>query len=121
MKKLVLSLLSVMLLSGPAFAAGDAVKGAKVFKKCAACHSPEEGKNKMGPSLFGVVGRDAASIEGYKYSKAMTKADIVWDDENLAHFLKSPRKFVKGTKMSFGGIKKDGDMDNLLAYLDTLK
>ncbi len=121
MRKLVLSLLSVMLLSGPVYAAGDAAKGAKVFKKCAACHSPEEGKNKLGPSLFGVVGRDAATIESFKFSKAMKNSGIVWDDENLAHFLKAPKKFLKGTKMSFGGIKKDGDMANLLAYLNTLK
>lgn len=121
MRKLVLSLLSVMMLSGPAYAAGDAVKGAKVFKKCAACHSPEEGKNKLGPSLFGVVGRHAAAMEGFKYSKAMKTSGLVWDDENLAHFLKAPKKFLKGTKMSFGGIRKDGDVTNLLAYLDTLK
>ena len=104
--------------------AGDAAKGEKVFKKCKACHAVEEGKNKTGPSLYGVVGRAAGSIEGYKYSKAMkAKAEegLIWSEENLDAYLKKPAAFVPKTKMKFAGIKKDKDRENLIAYLKTAK
>lgn len=103
----------------------EVAKGEKVFKKCKACHTVDEGgKNKVGPNLFGVVGRAAGAVDGFKYSKAMKEAaegGLVWDEANLDAFLKKPKKFMKKTKMSFGGIKKDAQRADLIEYLGTLK
>ena len=101
-------------------AEGDAVHGKKVFKKCAACHSLEAGKKKIGPSLHGVMGRTAGTLDGFKYSKAMVaygESGKVWDAETLSIYLEAPRKVVKGTRMSYGGLKKPKDRDDLIAYL----
>lgn len=98
-------------------AMGDAAKGEKVFKKCAACHSMTPGKNKVGPSLAGIVGREAGTAEGYKYSKAMKASGITWDVESLDTFFTKPKKMVPGTKMGFRGIKKEGDRANLIEFL----
>ena len=98
-------------------AAADADKGAKVFRKCKSCHTLEVGKRRLGPSLAGIIGRKAGTVEKFKYSKAMAAADIVWDEANLSMFLKKPKKFIKGTKMSFPGLRKPVDIENLLAYL----
>ena len=98
----------------------DLKKGAKVFKKCKACHVIDKEKNKVGPHLVGIIGRKAAVAEGYKYSKAMkAKADegLVWTEEVMLEYLIKPRDYVKGTKMAFGGIKKEKDRINLVAYL----
>ncbi len=103
--------------SGAALAEGDAEAGKKVFKKCKACHSFDPGKKKIGPHLKGVVGREAGSVEGYKYSKAMAAADITWDEANLDKFLTKPKAFLKGTKMSFGGLRKEAQRADLIAYL----
>lgn len=103
-----------------AFAAGDATKGQKVFKKCAACHSLEAGKKKIGPSLHGVIGRTAGTAKGYKYSKAMKaygKTGVVWGEETLEIYLTAPRNVVKGTKMAFPGLKKPQDRADIIAYL----
>ena len=102
---------------GTALAEGDAAKGKKVFKKCKTCHSFDPGKKKIGPHLTGIVGRKAASVEGYKYSKAMKAADIVWDEANLDAFLKKPKAFIKGTKMTFAGLKKESQRQDIIAYL----
>ncbi len=102
---------------GTAFAEGDAAKGKKVFKKCKTCHSFDPGKKKIGPHLKGIIGRKAGSVEGYKYSKAMKAADIVWDEANLDAFLKKPKAFLKGTKMTFAGLKKESQRQDVIAYL----
>ncbi len=99
------------------FAEGDAAKGEKVFRKCKACHTVEVGKNRVGPSLAGMFSRKAGTLEGYRYSKAMIASGIEWNDETFAEYMKSPRKFVKGTKMAFVGLKKPEDVADLLAYL----
>lgn len=108
---------------GMAHADGDAALGAKVFKKCGACHAVGEGaKNRVGPELNEVVGRHAAAVADYKYSKPMMAAGadgLVWSDETLAQFLASPKGFIKGTKMSFAGLKKDDEIANVIAYLKT--
>jgi cytochrome c2 len=98
-------------------ASADQSPGAKVFNKCKICHSLEEGKRKIGPSLYGLFGRTAGTAEGYKFSSAMAASGIVWGDESLTAFLKSPRTVVKGTKMAFPGLKKSGDIEALLTYL----
>ena len=97
--------------------AGDPVKGKKVFRKCVACHSLQEGKNKMGPPLNNLLGRKAGSVKGYKYSKAMKNSGVVWDEESLDKFLTKPRKFIPKTKMSFRGIKKKSLRDDLIFFL----
>jgi len=97
--------------------AADPVNGKKVFKKCVACHSLQEGKNKIGPSLYNLLYRKAGSVEGYKYSKAMKNSGVVWDEESLDEFLTKPRKFIPKTKMSFRGIKNKSLRDDLISFL----
>ena len=112
-------IITVMLIFSIANAA-DPVNGKKVFKKCAACHSLQEGKNKIGPSLHNLLDRKAGSVEGYKYSKAMKNSDVVWDEKSLDKFLTKPRKFIKRTKMSFRGIKKKSLRDALISFFKQL-
>jgi cytochrome c len=107
---------------GTLLAAADAEKGKSVAKACGTCHDfTKGGPNKVGPNLYGVVGRKHASHEGYDYSDAMkAKSGDVWTYEALFAFLKAPKEVIPGTKMGFAGIKKDTDRANLLAYLRTL-
>ena len=105
-----------VLSSGNAFA-GDAEAGKKVFKKCKACHYAAKEKNKTGSHLVNLIGREAGSIEGFKYSKAMKASGIIWDEETLTAYLRAPKKYVKGTKMAFAGLRKDADIENVIAYL----
>ena len=100
----------------------DAEKGAIVFKKCMVCHTIEGTAKKLGPSLKGIVGRKAASVEGYKYSDAMlAKAaeGVIWDEATLAAYLPDPKGYVPGTKMIFPGLKKPEDVANVIAFLKT--
>ena len=97
--------------------AADPVNGKKVFKKCVTCHSLQEGKNKIGPSLYNLLDRKIGSVEGYKYSKAMKNSSVVWDEESLDKFLTKPRKFIPKTKMSFRGIKNKSLRDDLISFL----
>lgn len=101
--------------------AGDVKAGKKVFRKCKACHKLEEGKNGAGPHLVGLFGREAGSVEGFRYSKAMAGSGIVWDAETLTGFLAKPKTYLKGTKMAFNGLKKPADIENVLAYLASLE
>ena len=101
--------------------AADPVKGKKVFRKCVACHSLQEGKNKIGPPLYNLLGRKAGTVEGYRYSKAMKNSDVVWDEESLDKFLIKPRKFIPKTKMSFRGIKKKSLRDALISFFKQLQ
>jgi len=97
--------------------------GEKVFKKCKACHQVGEGaKNRTGPVLNGVLGAPAGHLEDFKYSGAlmdMAAAGLVWDQENLTAFLADPRGFMKGTKMGFAGLRKEEDLEAIIAYLST--
>lgn len=101
-------------------AAADASKGAKVFKKCSACHKLEDGANSTGPHLYGIVGRAVASADGFSYSGAMSSKGGEWTAEELDAFLTKPSAAVSGTSMSFAGLKKVKDRVNLIAYLDSL-
>ena len=109
---------AMVALSQPALAEGDAAKGEKIYKRCAACHSLEAGKKKIGPSLAGLFGRAAGSVDGFKYSKAMAGSDIVWDAETLDKYLENPRKFIPKNKMAFGGLRKPEQRADLIAYLE---
>lgn len=96
----------------------DVKLGAKAFKKCSACHTVDEGgKNKVGPNLRNLVGRNVASVDGYKYSKALRNLGGVWTLELLDEYLKSPRRAVKGTRMAFAGIRDGVERANLIAFL----
>ncbi|GLS29016.1 cytochrome c [Mesorhizobium albiziae] len=100
--------------------AQDAAAGEKVFAKCKACHVVDEDKNKVGPSLKGVIGRTAGTHADFKYSQAMVdagKAGLVWDDAKLTEYLRAPREMIKGGKMAFAGLKKDDELANVIAYL----
>ena len=116
----VVLIFSLTLFRAPALAE-DVAKGEKVFKRCKACHYADKEKNKTGPYLVDVIGRKAGSIDGYKYSKAMRESQLVWDDATLTAYLKAPKKFLKGTKMAFAGLKKEADIKNVIAYLKTPK
>ena len=101
------------------FASVSAVEGSKIFKKCAACHSiAEGGGNKIGPALWGVLGRPAGSVPGYKYSKAMAAHDKNWSFEEMNGFLVKPKDWIKGTKMSFAGLKKAKDRAAVILYMN---
>ena len=100
---------------------GDAAAGKVVFQKCSLCHYAEPGKTKIGPTLFGVVGRQSGSVEGYNYSSAMKAYNHVWTPENLFNYLAGPMKVVPGTKMAFVGLPSETDRKNVIAYLETLK
>lgn len=97
----------------------DPAAGAKVFKKCKACHTVEEGgPNRVGPNLWATIGKPVASDEDYAYSNAMHEFGGVWAVERLDAYLAKPRTVVKGTKMAFAGLKKPTDRANLIAYLN---
>ena len=101
------------------FASTSAADGAKVFKKCAACHSiAQGGSNKIGPALWGVLGRQAGSISDYKYSKGMAAYGKTWSFEEMNGFLIKPKDWVKGTKMSFAGLKNVKDRAAIILYMN---
>ena len=110
---------AALLASMSASMAQDAAAGEKVFTaKCKVCHMPPDAaKSLVGPSLAGVVGRKAGTVEGYHYSDANKNSGITWDEANLKEYLKDPKAKVPGTKMVFPGLKSDDDINNVLAYL----
>jgi cytochrome c len=113
-----------LLLAGEAHAVtGDAAAGKKVFNKCMACHTLEAGKNKIGPSLQGVIGRTAGTAEGFNYSDSMKKAGaggLVWNEETLDKYLSGPKVLVPGNKMPFPGLPKEQDRADVIAYLKSM-
>ena len=99
-------------------AMGDVKSGEKIFKKCASCHSIiKDGKNKIGPALYNVVGRKVGSVGEYKYSNALAEYEQEWSFEELNGFLTKPAKYIKGTKMAYAGLRKEKDRASVIKYL----
>ena len=127
---LILSRLSAAIAAGavlaaalPAAAAGDPAAGKAVFTaQCAVCHSAVKGaKPILGPTLYGVVGRKTATMPGFVYSPAMKAAGGVWTADRLATYIAAPAKTLPGVRMTYGGLKNPAQLQNLIAYLNTLK
>jgi cytochrome c len=114
---------SAMMFLVPAVAQadGDPAAGKTAFAKCGICHSVKPGENKIGPSLFGIVGRPSHSIPNFNYSDPMKAYTVTWDPPTLDHYLIDPRQTVPGTKMIFPGVKSEAERSNIIAYLETLK
>lgn len=102
------------------FASADASAGESQWRACQACHALEEGQNMTGPTLYDIVGRDVASVEGFNYSGSLTEQADVWTPENLNGFLENPSDWAPGTAMSYAGMRRIEDRANLIAYLDTI-
>ncbi|MDE0780929.1 MAG: cytochrome c family protein [Alphaproteobacteria bacterium] len=124
MKSLIISItVSLIVLAAPSLAhAQDAAAGKKVFKRCVSCHTVEkDGRNKVGPNLWGIFGSTAAQRNvGYKYSRAMKASGIIWDEATLSSYLQNPRKAVPKTRMAFAGLKKAKQRDDVIAYLKSV-
>lgn len=124
-RALVAAILAVMSSGSSSFAgSGDPAAGEKLYGNCKTCHEIGEGAhNKVGPHLDGIIGRKAASIEGFRYSGAMEKAateGLVWSVENLDAYLQKPREFIPGNRMSFRGMSKEKDRADLIAWLQSM-
>jgi cytochrome c len=110
---------SAIMLAASTARAADAEHGKVVFQTCAACHS--EKPEAIGPSLRGVFGRKSGSLEDFRYSNAMLRANLVWDEANLREYLKDPQAKVKGNRMPFAGLSDPKDIDDVIAYLKDYK
>jgi len=100
-------------------AMGNLDDAKKVWKKCTACHSIKKGgKNKIGPALYNVLGRNVAALDNYKYSKALAAYGKTWTFEEMNEFLKKPQAYIKGTKMAFAGLKKEKDRASILLFMN---
>lgn len=109
---------AALCVAGASAMAADPAAGEKAFVVCKACHQVGEGaKNLIGPSLNGVVGRPAGSVEGFNYSDAMKNSGLTWDEAALAEYLKNPKAKVPGNKMAFAGVKDEGKIADIIAYL----
>ncbi len=119
---LILGMFAVLLAPVASAQAGDAAKGKIVFQRCAICHRAEkDGGNGLGPNLFGVVGRKAASVADFSYSPAMKASGITWTADKLTAYVAHPAAVVPGNRMAFAGIPDPADAADLVAYLATLK
>ena len=96
---------------------GDADRGKRLYGQCLACHSLDEGRNLVGPSLYNIVGQRAGAVEGFRYSDANANADIIWTEDALFAFLEDPREYMPGNRMIFQGVPKEQDRADIVAYL----
>lgn len=105
--------------------AQDAAAGQRVFNQCRACHTPDQGgRNGVGPNLWGVVGRQAASIEGFRYSANMRElaaGGLTWTEDRLRAYITNPKAVVPQGSMSYAGLRNEQQLNDLIAYLNTLK
>jgi cytochrome c len=108
---------AAVVVAAAACPAADAEHGRALFHACEACHT--EKPEALGPSLKGVFGRNSAALEDFRYSNPMRRANLVWDEANLRHFIADPQAKVKGNRMPFGGISKPEDIDDMIAFLKT--
>lgn len=111
---------AVLAVSGAARADGDAKDGKKVFRQCQACHVADKKQNRVGPYLLGVIGRPAGTAEGFKYSDAMANSGVTWDEDTIAQYLADPKGFIPGNKMVFAGLKKPEQIEDVIAYLESV-
>ena len=109
----------LLALSANPVAAADAEHGKALYQTCAACHT--ERPDALGPSLKGVVGRQSAALEDFRYSNPMKRANLVWDEDNLRAYIRDPQAKVKGNRMPYGGVADPKEADDLVAYLSTYK
>lgn len=100
--------------------AGDAANGQKVFRQCQACHVVDKEQNRVGPHLVGIIGRPAGQVDGFKYSPVMAESGLVWDAATLAQYLADPKGFLPGNRMAFVGLRKAEDVEDVIAYLESL-
>ena len=113
------SAIVVMAIATTPGAAADAAHGKAVFQTCAACHTDKP--DAIGPSLRGVYGRKSAAVADFRYSNAMTRANLTWDDANLKAYIKDPQAKVKGNRMPFDGLHDPKDVDDIVEYIKTYK
>ena len=123
MKSLAIVTAAIVGIMPPLAHAQDIVAGEQAFKRCTACHSVgENAANRMGPQLNGIVGKEAATQDGFNYSRALKEkgeAGLTWTPETLTQFIRSPREYVPGNKMSFAGVQDDKQIADIIAYLMT--
>jgi cytochrome c len=117
-----LMLATSLFFAGAALAAGDAAAGKAIFgKTCQNCHSVDVGVNKVGPSLYGIIGRQAGVVQGFEYSDALKNSGKTWTVEELGLYLSNPRSTLHGVKMDFKGLQSDSDRADVIAYLQSLQ
>ncbi len=114
-----MSVVLVLTASGAFAQSGDATRGERLFnQQCKACHTVEkDGRNGIGPNLFGIFGSKAGAVQGFSFSEAMQKSGIVWDDKTMAEYLKDPKGRVPNGKMVYAGLKQQAQLDDMVAYL----
>jgi len=118
MLKISFTLALLALAAGAAVAAeGDVESGRKLYAQCRACHETEAGKHKVGPSLHGIFGRMAGTIEGFRYSPALTQSGIVWNEQTMGEYIANPRDFIKGNRMAYAGLKDEKHRADVIAFL----
>ncbi|MDX1710895.1 MAG: cytochrome c family protein [Rhodovibrionaceae bacterium] len=109
--------LTLGVFTGTASAEGDPEKGEKLYRQCKACHVVDKEQNRVGPHLVGLFGREAGSVEGFKYSDAMKESGIVWDEETIGAYLADPKGYIPGNRMPYAGMKDEQDRADIIAYM----